>query len=223
MVLEFKVQKGKRKAYIPKVHDYILKVPMLSSNECEVVNFLTRRFKEKYNINQLAREIGLSPKGMHKLLRRLEEGGILKRQRLGNAVFYAMNFGSDKACKIAEFSLIEEIKLPYARAQAKDIERFRPQVKAAILFGSVLKKGEGANDIDVLMVLEQRQYKKFQQAVNDLQKIKTKRVHIVLQTSRDLVKNLKKSDPVIEEIIKEGNVLWGQENIVAAIREAGQA
>ncbi len=190
------------------------------NNEQRVLSFLVRHFKENYSINQLAKLLGLTPKGMHKLLRRLEQQDIVRPKKMANAIFYQINFESDLACKTAELALFEEIKMPYARAQTKDMERLRPVADAAVLFGSILEKGEKAKDIDLLVVFEKNRYNYFQKELNKLQAIKTKKIHLVMQTPEDLVKNLQKPDEVILEIIKKGKILWGHQIIVNVVKEA---
>ena len=191
-----------------------------SKNEQRILNFLTRHFTERYNINQLAKYMQITPAGALKLLRRLEHEKTVTPKRLGNAIFYNLNFTSDLARKKAELALFEEIPLPYARAQAKDLARLRPLVRAAILFGSVLKKGDAAGDIDVLVIFEKKQHKQLQNALNKLQALKTKHIQLVMQTPEDFVKNLKKPDLVILEIIRTGKVLWGHDLILDSIKQS---
>lgn len=193
---------------------------MIINNEARVLNFLTRHFSERYSINQMAKELKLTPKGMHKLLKRLEQQGIVKSEKLANAVFYKVNFSSDLACKAAELSLFEDIKLPYVRAQVKDLDRLRSVVSAAVLFGSVLEKGEKARDVDILVILEKNKYSVFQKELGKLQSLKTKHLQTVMQTQDDLVRNIQKSDEVILEILRKGKVLWGHQIIVEAISKA---
>lgn len=192
---------------------------MAPKHDPVMLRFLTRHFNERYSINQLAKQIGMTPKGAHKLLRRLEQEGVVRPEKLGNAIFYALNFGSDMARKKAELSLFEGIRLPYARAQAKDMERLRPFASMAVLFGSVLEKGDKAGDIDVLVVVEKEKYKAFRQALSKLQSIKPKHIQAILQTSKELANSLKKPDPVVMNALKTGKFLWGQEIILDAIRK----
>ena len=212
-----------RTVYIPEVHKHVLLVHMTraAGNEARVLRFLTLRFTERCSINQLAKRVGMTPKGAHKLLKRLEQEGAVTPQRLGNAVFYSLNSSSDLARKKAELSLFESIAQPYARAQAKDLNRLRPFSRAAILFGSVLERGEQARDIDVLFVVEEREYRRFSRALEALQRLKPKRIQPLLQSPGDLSRNLKKQDPVVLDALRTGKVLWGQDIIVNTICEAG--
>ncbi len=187
-------------------------------NEQKVLSFLVRNVAEKQSINQLAKRIGITAAGAFKLLKRLEHKDVVKPERLGNAVFYTLNFVSDLARKKAELALFEEIQQPYARAQVKDLERLKPFVEAAILFGSVLEKGERAEDIDILVIVAEKKYRAFTNALDELQRLKPKRIQVVLQTFGDFVKNLKKQDPVVQSALKTGKVLWGQETVVNAVR-----
>src|SRR3989338_8523713 len=188
----------------------------LAKNELNALKFLTRHFTESYSINQLAKQIGLTPKGMHKLLKRLERQNIVKPLKMGNSVFYKVNFEYDLARKAAEISLFDEIKLPYAKVQAKDLLVLRPVTLAVILFGSLLEKGEKAGDIDILAVLKQEQYRAFKKSLDNLQLIKPKHIQPVVQSPQDLVNNLKKKDAVLLEVLKKGRILWGHEIILAA-------
>lgn len=190
------------------------------NNEAKTLAFLARRFRENHSINQLAKQLGLTPKGMHKLLKRLEQQGIIKPNKMANAIFYHINFDSDLACTAAELALFEEIQTPYARAQAKDMERLRPILMSAILFSSILEKGEKAKDIDLLAVFEKNKYSFFQKKLDELQALKIKHIHTVLQTPEDLIKNLQKPDEVILEILKKGKILWGHQIIIDAIKQA---
>jgi len=191
----------------------------LTSNEFRTLNFLTRHFSEQYSINQLAKKVGLTPKGLHKLLKKLEKENIVKFTKLANAVFYQVNFSNDIAKKCVELALLEKIELPYARVQAKDLEVLRPYTLTAILFGSVLLKGEKANDIDVLVVVEKQDYPEFKKALEKLQTLKPKHIQTVIQTPQDLINNLKKKDEVLLEILRTGKFLWNTEVIVTAIKE----
>lgn len=188
-------------------------------NEMKAISFLARHFTEKYSINQLSRHINMTPKGAHKLLKRLEQEEIIYPEKLGNAIFYNLNLSSDYARRKVELSLFNGIKLPYARAQAKDFERLRPFAQAAILFGSVLSKGENAGDIDILVIVDKAKYGLFHDALNKLQQIKPKPIQPVIQAPGDFAKNLKKLDPVILEILRTGKVLWGHDVVVDAIKK----
>ncbi|HLD97256.1 MAG TPA: hypothetical protein VI934_02835, partial [Candidatus Nanoarchaeia archaeon] len=75
-----------------------------------------------------------------------------------------------------------------------------------------------AGDIDVLIVLEEGQLNKMHKALMEIQSIKSKKISEMLQTREDLVRNIKKRDAPLLDAIRTGQVLWGSEIIVEAIR-----
>ena len=212
-----------QKAYIPAVYG---RIPMVYSsgmvgltlNEIRVISFLLRNFTERYSINQLARELGLSPMGARKIAMKLEKARVLRSEAIGNAIYYRPNLDKEIGRKTAELVLAYNDLNPYARVQAKDLEQLRPHALSAVLFGSVLTKAENAGDIDVLLVLKENQLNKMHKVLMEIQSIKSKKISEMLQTREDLVRNIKKRDAPLLDAIRTGQVLWGSEIIVEAIR-----
>lgn len=203
------------------VYIYILMVYNgITKNGLRLLRLLARRFSERFSINQVARQLKLSPRGAYKMLKSMESEGILKPERIGNSIFYHIDFNSDFARKAAELSLFEEVKSAYARVQAKDLETLRNRASALILYGSVLEKGENAEDIDIMAVVEQENYAFFRNGLSELQNKKPKHIHAVVMSKQDLAKNLAKKDAVAMEILNKGNILWGQDVIVNAIKDS---
>ena len=190
-----------------------------TKNEEHIISFLTRNFTEKYSINQLAKKVHMTPKGAHKALKKIESETVIMPETVGNAIIYHLNFGSDFAKTKAQISLFEQSSSIYARVQSKDFERLRSHATAAILFGSIVQKEEQARDIDILFIVEENKYKELKKEIVLLQKLKTKHIHSIFQTSKDFVNNLKKRDEVILDILRTGNILWGQNIIVELIAE----
>ncbi|MFH1072448.1 MAG: winged helix-turn-helix domain-containing protein [Nanoarchaeota archaeon] len=188
-----------------------------SENESRILRFLVKHFSEKHSINQLAKHANMTPMGMYKLLKRLEQEGVLIPEHIANAVFYRIDFASDFAKKRAALALFEKPQNAYAAVQVKDLERLKPCSQAAVLFGSVLKKGEKAGDIDVLFIVRQGNYPNFSKALESLQRLKPKRISPVIQTHEDFMQNLRKQDKVIIDALQTGIVLWGHDTIVEAI------
>ncbi|MBI4139509.1 hypothetical protein HY483_00945 [Candidatus Woesearchaeota archaeon] len=161
----------------------------------------------------------MTPKGAHKALKKLESEEVIMPETIGNATIYHLRFESDFARTKAQIALFEHPSSTYVRVQSKDFERLRSYAMVAILFGSILKKGEQARDIDVLFIVEEKKYKELKKEIGILQKIKTKHIHAIFQTPEDFVRTLKKKDEVILDILRTGTILWGQNNIVESIAE----
>lgn len=191
----------------------------LTGNEARVVSFLLRNFSARYSINALARELKLSPRGAYKIVKKLEKAGILKPEAIGNAIYCHPNLDSEAGRKVAELVLSYVELNPYARVQAKALEQLKPYVLSAVLFGSVLTKAENAGDIDVLLVLEEKQFNSAHKVLLEIQSMKPKKISEMLQSREDLVKNIRKNDAPLLSAIRTGQVLWGSEIIVEGIRD----
>lgn len=192
----------------------------LTQNGMRLLRLLARRFAEKYSINQIARELKLSPRGAYKMLKSMELQGILNPERIGNSIFYHLNLNSDFARKAVELSLFEEPSSAYARVQVKDLQALKKYTLALILYGSVLEDGDKAEDIDVMAVVEQEDYALFRKELSELQNKKPKHIHAVVMSKQDLAKNFAKKDAVAMEILNKGNILWGQDIVLNAIKDS---
>lgn len=191
----------------------------LTENEARTIEFLIRDFSEEYNINQLAKELDISPGGMFKILKRLEERDFLTKKKLGNSIFYRINYDSQSALEACKFALTEKkTDTPYIRAWVKDLDRLRPKTELAVLFGSILNKGKEARDVDVLLVLGKENLKDVENIIDKINTIKSKRIHAVYQTKEDFNKNIEKQDKAILEEIRTGIILWGRDFLVEVIK-----
>ena len=190
----------------------------LTENEARTIEFLIRNFSKDYNLNQLARELHLSPGGIFKILKKLEKQNFLLDRRLGNNIFYKINYDSQDALDVCKFALTERKITPYIKVLIRDLDRLRKKTKMAILFGSVLNKEKEAKDIDILLVFNKKNLKEVENLINELDKISTKKIHAIYQTEYDLIENIKKQDNAILDEIKKGIILWGRETLVEAIK-----
>ncbi len=183
---------GHRKIYILGVYNHIPMVS-LTENEARVVSFLLRNFGEDYNINRVARELKLSPRGAYKILKKLEKEGFLRSNKVGNNLLYKINFSQEHASELCQFVLAERKISPYVTVWINDLQPLKEITDMAILFGSILTK-------------------------ENIDQIKQKKIHHLIQTKEDLVKNIRRRDPAVLEEIKTGLVLWGRDVLVEAIK-----
>ena len=191
----------------------------LTQNEAKVMDFLVRNFKERNSINEIGRRLKISHTGAHKILRKLEKIKIVKPEKIGNAIYYKANLDEEIGIKLAEFILLEnEFGNNYAKVYAEDLRKLKNVALSCILFGSVLKVGKEAKDVDALIIIEKKDYKKVSNRLEDIQQILTKRIHSIIMTKEDLSNNLKKENEAMIDMLKYGQVLWGAEIIVEAIR-----
>ncbi|MEK6984270.1 MAG: winged helix-turn-helix domain-containing protein [Nanoarchaeota archaeon] len=190
----------------------------LTVNEARIIDFLVRNFMERYSINALARKLEISHTGVHKILRKLERVNVVKPEKIGNSIYYKVNLDEGIGVKIAEFVIAQNELNSYAKVIEEDFKVLEPLVQSCILFGSVLQKGREARDIDVLLVFEKKNFKKVHQKLEEIREMKPKKIHDVMMTKEDLVKNIRKNDEVVLDIIKNGRVLWDSGILVEGIK-----
>lgn len=190
----------------------------LTENEARTIDFLIRNFSQEYNINQLSRELKLSPRGIFKILKKLEKQNYLVSNKQGNNIFYKINYSSEDALDACKFALSEKKLTPFLKALIRDLEKLKEITKIAMLFGSILTKGQEAKDIDLLLIFDEKQFKKVEGMIRQINAIKTKKIHAIFQTKGDFTANIKERDKAIIEEIKTGIILWGRDLFLEAVK-----
>ena len=190
----------------------------ITKNEAKVVDFILRNFSSNYNINQIAREVKLSPRGAFKILKKLESNKVLISQKIGNNLIYKINFENDFSLDVCQFVLAEKEATPYIQAWINDLQPLKEFTEMSILFGSVLTKEKQANDVDILLVFPEENLSQVQEQIKKINQIKSKKTHVIIQTKKDLLNNIKKRNPALLEEIKTGLILWGRNILVGAIK-----
>ncbi len=195
----------------------------ITKNEIKVLLVLLKSYGIDYNANNLSKRVGLSPMGVLKILKRLEEQHILVSKTLGKAVFYKPNYASGFAKKYLAFLLRKEVEdaPPRVKRWAKEVEVLQNHAEIGVLFGSVLSKQQH-EDVDLLVVLEQQQNEGLQNALEEVNKVNLKRIHAVIQSKMDLTENITKKNPVVQNAIKTGVVAFGQEELVEVIGDVAR-
>src|SRR3990167_3869444 len=191
----------------------------ITKAEMDVVLKLVKSPEVDYNANNLAKVVGITAMGALKILKRLEQESILKSKKIGKAVIYRVNTENTYARRYVELMLSRES--PHANPQVKRwIEELRKikNVDIIVLFGSVLEKSN-PNDIDVLLITDQKRFPKLQQEIKELNEINIKKIHPMYQTYDDIIRNIKKRDKPLLNAIK-GIVIIGEEKFPGVYSES---
>ncbi len=189
----------------------------LTENEARVINLLVRNFASKYNINQIGKELKLSPRGIYKILKKLENQKIIIPEKSSNAIFYSINLEDELAVKTSELVLSQKKEDPNFETLAEDLTDLKSLSYSLIIFGSFIKNPDRANDIDIMVLSKVSNYKKIKEKIEEINSISTKEIHPIFQTEKDFERNLKEKDQVIVDILRTGFILWGSHYIVKAI------
>lgn len=105
-----------------------------------------------YHVRELARLTGTSAGTLHKELSKLTEGGVLRRQAVGNQVRY----GANRDCPVfEELASILRKTSGLVDVLADALSSVENQIDLAFVFGSLARGDQTANsDVDVMVVGE---------------------------------------------------------------------
>ena len=184
--------------------------------EKKIVLRLFKDFTMDYNSSSIAKVLDKTRVGAFKALNSLEKDTIVKGRKLGKAKFYKINLEDEYARKNVETLLMEEAK-NYIRWKDELIQLFE-LTDIIILFGSIIRNEEKANDVDLLLVFNKKNNNKINDFIKEKNRLLIKKLHPIKQTRDDLRKNILKRDKVIIDAIKNGIVLHGHEKIIGMIK-----
>ena len=190
---------------------------MLTNNEKKVIRTLLFSFGEEYSINEIARKCDIAPNGALKILKKLAKEGIIILKKIANISSYSIEFANSKTRSILELTLIEEAN-NRIKNRLEDLEELKKTAELAIIFGSYITEKKNPEDIDLLFVLKEENFKKYKEETKKVYPSMPVKVHDILQTEADLEKNIIKKDKVIIEILRKGFILWGQDKLIRIIQ-----
>ncbi|MBS3122544.1 hypothetical protein J4434_06705 [Candidatus Woesearchaeota archaeon] len=175
----------------------------ITNYEMKFALLILRSPEKDYNANNISKELGITPMGALKIAKKLEKENILTSKQLGKATFYKFNFKSDYAKDFAKLLLKRELLYAdsFTKMWASQLQNIK-NADLVLLFGSVLTKKQKANDIDVLLVTNQKKFNKLKKEIGELNEMNVKHIHPIYQSINDLKKNIKKNDKVVLNAIK---------------------
>jgi len=191
----------------------------ITKAEMRVMLTLVKSPEVIYNANSLSKVIGITSMGTLKILRRLEQESLVKPKKIGKAITYKINIEEPYTHKYVSLILVREAQ--YASPQVKRWINEVKKIKNAdviVLFGSVLEKSN-PNDIDVLLVTNQKQFPRLQKEIEELNEINIKKIHPIYQTYNDIINNIKKRDKPVLNAIK-GIVALGEDKFLKVYDES---
>ena len=193
---------------------------MFTAKERKVLRFLMTSFSYK-SINDIARECKLAPNGAYKILKKLEKFDIAYFEEIGRIKAYKINYSTKLTFSYLEIALTDErINETKIKIRIKDLDEIKKISQVAIIFGSYITDEKNPKDIDLLFVFEKDKFRIYKKKLDEIRNIIPYKLHDIVQTPEDLISNLKNQDKLILNIIRNGIILWGQENIVRSIKNA---
>ncbi len=188
----------------------------LTRKEKETLLILFKDFTSFYNANSISKVLNISHVGAQKIFKRLLQENIVVSKTIGKAITYKLNFDEDYVSQLIAFLLADET-CNFKRWKEEFKEIFKKD-RIVMLFGSAIKDYVHAQDIDIMIVLENKDLKEVNKILKKKEEILPKKLHVIKLTHQDLSNNLKQKDKAIINIAKNAIILYGQNKYVEAMK-----
>lgn len=185
---------------------------MATATEKKALLTLIKDYTADHNANTLSKEIGISHVGTQKMLKRLEEQGLLTSKRIGNAIVYKPKL-DDYTTKFFSFLLADE-----ARNHQRWKEEFRDLSKEdriVMIYGSAIRDYTTAKDIDIMVVTNKRE----DATIKRIDSVLPKPIHAIQLTEDDLKHNIRQKQEATVDIIRTAIVLFGQDKYLEVLKD----
>src|SRR3989344_6359586 len=172
----------------------------LTQKERETVLILFKDYTTFYNANSISKVLNISHVGAQKIFKRLLQENVVISKTIGKSITYKLDFNNDYAASLVSFLLADEAN-KFKRWKEEFKEIFKKD-RIILLFGSTVKDYAHAHDIDLMIVLKNREVKEVNNILKKKEEVLPKKLHAIKLTHQDLLENLKKKDKAFVDIIK---------------------
>lgn len=182
----------------------------------KVLKIILKDFAVKSTISSLAKETGLSRVGMWKVIKKLDKEKLVLLSPIGTGKTSASTINLNWENPLVEKNL-SLVLTEDAIKQQRWISNFSELENKAdfiIIYGSIIYSPKEANDIDILSILNKKNFKQIDKVLNTIQKTQIKKIHALNFTQEEFKKELEKPNKAIIDAVKKGIILFGQENFV---------
>jgi len=178
---------------------------------------LFKDFTSFYNANSISKVLNISHVGAQKIFKRLLQENLVISKTIGRSITYKLNFNENYVSQLISFLLADEAN-NFKRWKEEFKELFKKE-RIILLFGSTVKDYVHARDIDLMIVIENRDIKEINDVLKKKEEILPKKLHAIQLNHQDLLDNLKKKDKAMIDIAKNAIILYGQERYVEALKD----
>jgi len=185
-------------------------------NSKKIMLLLLKDLSRKHIITSIANKLRLSRVGTWKILKKLEIEKYILIEPVGSGrtstSIIKINWDNLLVEKALVLYLTEEsIKQKRWRVNFTELEK---EVDFLVLYGSIVASPQQANDIDVVGIAKKDKFVKIQNILDNIQKTQNKKIHSINFTLLEFRKELQNNNKAFIDAIKEGVILFGQENFV---------
>jgi len=205
---------------------YVISIHMAVKNiqftkiELQIIKYLFKHYKDRYNARQLARLLGINHAHANKLCNILYDKQLLIKEEIGNSVYFSYNYRDNLAIKFIEYLLsLEDKEFPkWLAVLLHNLQKFKPYIKLGIVFGSSLQNRD-FNDIDILLVYDNKlsnEIKKIKEEIRKSEQI-DKPIRYMDIAEKDILVN--KEDKVFYSILTDNFIFYNAEKYVEVIKK----
>jgi len=188
----------------------------LTKKERETLLILFKDFTSFYNANSISKILNISHVGAQKIFKRLLQENLVVSKTIGKSINYKLNFDENYVSQLIAFLLADEAN-NFKRWKEEFKELFKKD-RIVMLFGSAIKDYAHAHDIDVMIVIANKDINEINAIIKKKEEILPKKLHAIKLTNKDLLGNLKKNDKAMIGIVKNAIILYGQERYVEILK-----
>ena len=186
---------------------------ILTPKEREALIIIFKDFTTYYNANSISKILKISQVGAQKIFKRLLKENLLVSKTIGKSIVYKLNPEDDYVKNLITFLLADE-----ANQFKRWKEEFKELKSSIVMFyGSAVKNYSQAKDIDIMVIVNEKNIKEINGILNNKENLLSKKLHSIKLTKKDLIENLKKRDKIAIEIVKQAIILSQQEEYVEII------
>lgn len=187
--------------------------------EIRILKYIFKHFKDRYNARQLARILSLNHAHINKLCNSLSEKNLLRKEEIGNSIYYTFDYDNDLALKFIEYLLsLEEKEFPkWLSVLGHNLKKFKEHINLGCVFGSSIKSNK-FNDIDVLLIYDKKKDENIKKIKNSIRKAELveKPIRYVEITDKDIEKN--KDDGVFYNILSENLIFYNAGKYIEMVK-----
>ena len=188
----------------------------LTKKEREILLILFKDFNSFYNANSISKVLNISHVGAQKIFKRLLQNNLVISKTIGKSIIYKLNFNDDYVSQLIAFLLADEAN-NFKRWKEEFKELFK-KTRIIMIFGSAIKDYAHARDIDLMLVIENKDIKEINNILRKKEEILPKKLHAIKLTPKDLLENLKNKDKAIMDIVKNAIILYGEDECVEVLK-----
>ena len=189
----------------------------LTQKERETLLILFKDFTTFYNANSISKILGISHVGAQKIFKRLLKENLLLSKKIGKSIIYKLDLDNNYASELITFLLADEAN-NFKRWKEEFRQLFKKD-RIIMIYGSAIKNYAQAKDIDIMLVIEKKDYKEVNKFIEEKQEVLPKKIHAIELTADDLLKNIKQRKEAVIDIVKNSVVLYGQNKYVEILKK----